>query len=96
MLGEEGSGALGSFGDILDSGEIPSLTLGLSEVPALTLGLWVLGIAATRGEQRRPCHGHAVGGIRIGTSATARETHRRENGWPWRGERRNRWVRIPC
>ena len=36
MPGEEAGGALGSFGDILDSGE----------VPALTLGLWVGGAAS--------------------------------------------------
>ena len=39
MPGEEAGGALGSFGDILDSGE----------VPALTLGLWVLGAGSGDG-----------------------------------------------
>ena len=45
MPGEEAGGALGSFGDILDSGEVPALTLGLwvGTSSALTLGLWVLG-----------------------------------------------------
>ena len=62
MPGEEAGGALGSFGDILDSGEVPALTLGLSEVPALTLGLSAGISALTLGRVLAAGSGDAAGG----------------------------------
>ena len=57
MPGEEAGGALGSFGDILVSGE----------VPALTLGLWVLaegsGDAAGGGAWSGDTAGGGSGGV---------------------------------
>ena len=65
MPGEEVGGALGSFGDILVSGEVPALTLGVMGgiSSALTLGLWVAVTGSGDGSASAGTAGCGSGGV---------------------------------